>query len=94
MDGVEARLLLGERLATYRAKSYEQLRELIHRGGETFEVRGPSGSPYQVEICAVWDDKAGGEVRVIGAIDDGGIRAFAPLTDSFIMTPDGSFVGE
>ena len=28
------------------------------------------------------------------AIDDGGLRAFAPLSDDFIMAPDGSFVGE
>ena len=35
-----------------------------------------------------------GHLRVLGSIDDGGIRAFFPLTDSFIMAPDGSFIGE
>jgi hypothetical protein len=31
---------------------------------------------------------------VLGSIDDGGWRAFAPLTRSFIKSPDGTFVGE
>jgi hypothetical protein len=36
-----------------------------------------------------------GVVRVVGCIDDGHLpSAFRPLTDDFIMTPDGSFVGE
>ncbi len=30
----------------------------------------------------------------MGGIDDGGLHAFAPLVDSFIMAPDGSFIGE
>jgi len=35
-----------------------------------------------------------GDVRVLVAVDDGGMYAFKPLTDSFILAPDGSFVGE
>jgi hypothetical protein len=31
---------------------------------------------------------------MVGAIDDYGWRAFVPLTDDFIMAPNGSFVGE
>jgi hypothetical protein len=30
----------------------------------------------------------------MGAIDDGGVRALMPLGESFILAPDGSFVGE
>ncbi len=33
-----------------------------------------------------------GSVRVIGAIDSGFWRAFAPLDDSFLVRPDGSLV--
>lgn len=29
-----------------------------------------------------------GDLRVIGSIDNGGIRVYIPLTDSFIITPD------
>jgi hypothetical protein len=41
-----------------------------------------------------WDGERGGNVRVISTIDDGGLRAFVPLSDSFIKAADGSFVGE
>jgi len=34
-------------------------------------------------------------LRVLGAIDDGrGFRANVPLTDDFLVAPDGSSVGE
>ena len=33
-------------------------------------------------------------LRVMGSIDDGGWRAFVPLTQSFIMACDGSLVDE
>jgi hypothetical protein len=42
----------------------------------------------------VWDDRTGGDLRVIGSIDDGGWRAFRPLSSDFIVRPDGTFVGE
>ena len=58
------------------------------------EVVGPSGSQYQVEITGFWDDRKAGNLRVIVTIDDGGWRAFMPLTTGFIVGPDGSFVGE
>jgi hypothetical protein len=32
--------------------------------------------------------------KVAISIDDGGWRAFVPLTDAFIMASNGSFVGE
>ena len=61
---------------------------------ETREVVVASGTRYQLEIQFFWDDKTDGNVRVLGSIDDGGIRAFLPATDSFILTPEGRFVGE
>ena len=61
---------------------------------DTKEVTGHSGTVYQLEFQAVWDGKKDGNLRIIGAIDDGGLRAFIRLTEDFILTPDGSFVGE
>jgi hypothetical protein len=55
---------------------------------------GVSGTRYQVEITAFWDSGKPGNLRVLAAIDDGGWRAFKPLSTDFIMAPDGSFVGE
>ena len=35
-----------------------------------------------------WDGRRGGDIRVIGLIDDGGWRAFIPLSEGFITGPD------
>jgi hypothetical protein len=93
MNKQEAQGLLIECLAGYRNYSYDDLQTRL---GEidTCQVIGESGIQYQVEIQVFWDDKLQQNIRVIGAIDDGGWRAFLPLADSFIMAPDGSFVGE
>lgn len=49
---------------------------------------------YQGEVQVFWDDKPNGAIRVMASIDDGGWRAFVPLTADFILAPDGTFVGE
>jgi hypothetical protein len=49
---------------------------------------------YSLEIQFFWDAKPDGAVRVIGSIDDGGWRAFRPLSDDFIRAPDGTFAGD
>jgi hypothetical protein len=93
MDKEEARDLLAKEVAALRTWSYQELRGLLYDEAAG-EVLGPSGAKYQVESYAVWDDKKGGALRVIAAIDDGGLRAFAPMSESFIIAPDGSVVGE
>jgi len=47
-----------------------------------------------VEISAVWDDQPGEAIRVFFSIDDGGWRAWAPVTKCFIISPGGEFIGE
>jgi hypothetical protein len=71
--------------------SHAALQRLVNEQ-DTFETRGPSGALYQIEFEAVWDGARGGNLRVLGHIDDGGLRAFFPLTEDFIIAPDGSFV--
>ena len=95
MNKAEARTVLEAELAKYRAKPYRELVVLIGNP-RTIEVTGPSGTAYQIEIQALWDDPkmANGVLRVAGAIDDGGIHAYMPLTDSFLLAPSGEFVGE
>lgn len=63
-------------------------------GPQVGERQGPSGVKYQLEFEAFWDGEKGGPIRVMASIDDMGCRAFAPLSKSFIMAPDGAFVGE
>ena len=86
MDKSEAHKILGEQLA--RFGSYTELVPLVESGRvENFEVRGESGAKYQVEIQFFWDDKRRRIVRVVGSIDDGGIRAFVPLTETLLISP-------
>jgi hypothetical protein len=60
----------------------------------TREVVAASGAVYQIETQVFWDGKPERDIRVMVSVDDGGISAFKPLTDDFIVAPDGSFVGE
>ena len=58
------------------------------------QVVGEDGNSYQLEVEAIWDIARDEDVRVIVSVDDGGWRAFKPLTQDFVMRPDGSFVDE
>ncbi len=95
MDKREARDLLAKELERYRTQTWEQLQRLL-KTSESSEVKGRSGTTYQIKIHACWDDwGSGGDLRVMGGIDDGSLwRAMRPLCDDFIMAPDGSLVGE
>ena len=87
MDKSEAQKILSEQLARFSSRSRSELSPLVeaHRV-EAYEVRGESGTTYQIEIQFFWDDRRGDTIRVIGSIDDGSIRAFVPLTDSLLVT--------
>lgn len=93
MERIEASELLHDYLNSWRRRSYQ---ELVNVVGESHQaaVKGASGTDYQVDVQVVWDGQTHGSIRVIGSIDDGGWRAFVPLTEAFILAPDGSFVGE
>ena len=94
MDKVEARRLIDEHLATYRTRAYADLAKQV---GEAigFQEIAPSGIEYNVEVMLVWDNFAGGNIRVMVAVDDTRWPSwFHPMSDDFIVAPDGSFVGE
>jgi hypothetical protein len=93
MDRNEALGLLRQQLDRHRTRSHRELQSLIAEP-EVVELVGPSGTRFCIEVLAVWDSQVGGDIRVIGAIDDGGWRAFSPLSDDFIMHPDGTLIGE
>jgi hypothetical protein len=95
MNKEEARSILSEHLTGYRSRSYAELASWVsERRNDTPEVVAPSGTRHYIEIQFFWDDRPNGNVRVVGSIDDGGLRAFLPMTDSFILNPEGRFVGE
>jgi hypothetical protein len=93
VDNSEAKALLRSHLQSYRDKAYAELAALVG-SVQVAQLPGASGDEYQVEINFNWDDRPHGDIRVMGSIDDGGWRAFIPLCDSFIVTADGTFVGE
>ena len=104
----EMRALLAEQMAKYRAWSHAQLAGRIEAGGgksadpEVFEGVAPDATPYQMEFCIFWDDRARGNVRVVGdlwAVPQKPLLGFIPIyrpdvADDFILAPDGRFVGE
>ena len=93
MNKVEALIVLQGQLRPWRERPWAQLREEVSQS-HRFEVTGESGTWYQGEIQVFWDDKPDGAIRVMASIDDGGWRALVPLTDDFIVAPDGTFIGE
>ena len=95
MNKDEARRILLEHLARYKQRSYSELALLVAAKQEDiFEVAGPTGTTYQLEFQFFWDSHPDGDIRVIGSIDDGGWRAFSPLTEDFVISPEGKFIGE
>lgn len=96
MDKREARALAEDASLQRRREPHGALVDRLLNKPEASEVVGASGAQYQVEIEAFWDSGKPGDLRVIVAIDDGGLRALAPLTTAFIISisPDGSFTGE
>jgi hypothetical protein len=85
---------LRNEISKYRKKSYSELVKLTKDENiVVMEVLGESGSKYQLGIQAFWDSKKDEDLRVLFDIDEGGIPATMPLSRSFIISPEGKFVG-
>ena len=92
-DPEEARCVLSKQLKSYRLLGYAALAQSIPML-ELKDFEGPSGKKYQVEVQAFWDGPEGEDVRVIGSVDEADKAALSPLSEGFIIRPDGTFVGE
>ena len=93
MNKAAARALINQELDKLRRLPYKELLGLRDRPVSSW-LTGEDGKQYQMEVQAFWDGKRDGDLRVMVSIDDGGLRAFFPLSGDFIVSPDGSFVGE
>lgn len=93
MDTVAAQRVLNEWLGKLRAVQYRELAARVDSVTND-EVARDSERTWQVETQVLWDDEPNGNIRVIASVDDGGLRAFIPMTGSFIKSPTGEFVGE
>jgi hypothetical protein len=91
MDRAEAKLILAKELTEFAARHYDELVASIKQT-DVKNVVGESGANYQIEFDVFWDSKPDGNLHIMASIDDGGWRAFFPLTDSLIMKRDGTLL--
>jgi hypothetical protein len=83
MDNREAMHLLNHKRAEYQQYSCAQLVARIGKI-ETFEISGPSGITYQLEMNFMWDSELLGDLRIGGSIDDRR-TASRPLASGIIV---------
>jgi hypothetical protein len=93
MDLIEALGVLSAEAMKYAGRSHTELTSLVEQPHH-LQVVGPDGTTFQVEISATWDDKPGQTLRLFFSVDDGGLRAFVPLTRDALVRPDEAFDGE
>lgn len=86
----EAKAVLTAEFLELRALGYRDLVERLAGRQERSEVLGLSGKAYHLELEGFWDDDAHDDLRVVASIDDGGLRAFLPFTDSFTISSTGA----
>lgn len=89
MDRSEASALLHAYLEAYRARSHDELQQLL-MAPVSEEITGPDGKRYQVLVQASWPGAPGGDLRVVGGIDDRGWQEFSPLVQSFTVPAPGA----
>jgi hypothetical protein len=84
---------LARKIDELRRLPYEQLQARVGKvDKEEFDTG--DGGFVALQIMGFWDDRKKGHVRILVNADDGGLRAFMPRSDSFIVAPDGKFIGE
>jgi len=93
MDKNEAKAIAESELESYRAMPYEQIAAKIGYP-ESFERPGSDGESYRVEFDCFYDDSYDRNIRVSCNVSYSGWTDFFPVSNDFIIAPDGSFVGE
>ena len=88
MKNDEATTIVRQELMKYRSRPYVELTPLVGTRIPTLVIKGASGAEYQVVIHVHWEGKRNGDIRVVGLIDDGGWRAFVPVSQDFITGPN------
>ncbi len=85
MDRSTAATILRREVERYALRSRAELTLLVDQI-EAYEVVGPGGTAYQVEVSLLWDAEPGGVLRLIASIDDGGfVSSFRPVVDGFLV---------
>ena len=85
-DKGEARRELARVVKEHDGQGYTYWARLIGQR-KPIEFTSGSGIWYQGSVEPVWDDRPGGRIRILISLDDGGVGAFHPLTDSLLVEP-------
>jgi hypothetical protein len=84
-----ARRELRKYLDEFRTRGYQALVQDLGRG-QVATVTGEDGQSYAIAVEIRWEGPPGGDLRVVGLIDDKQLgSAMFPVTEDFIVTPDG-----
>lgn len=95
MNITEAKEILSKHVLMLKKYSYANLKKFMNRDQYTIrEFTGLSGKNYRIDIQASWADKKEGDLRVRTFIDCRDLSYFFPLSEEFILTRYGGFVGD
>jgi hypothetical protein len=95
MDREEAAAVAERVTSRLKGLGYQALVDRLLDEVEVETVDGPSGVTYQVEMHGLWDAGQPPDLMVIIGVDDGGWRSsFSPVSRSFIIASDGTFIVE
>jgi hypothetical protein len=94
VDEEEARKLARQRLDGLRMLPYDELVARYFHRPEHDQVVAPSGVQYDLSVETFWDSPDSQDLRVLVVVDDSTRRFRRVPSESFIIAPDGSFVGE
>jgi hypothetical protein len=86
MNRREARSLLERGLAAYRGRPYAEMVALVGSDKNWTET-GASGTEYQLEIAVRWDAEAGGAIRIMASVGDGGWGSWLPEGAELLIEP-------
>jgi hypothetical protein len=82
----EATAILDKEMTPFRGMNYEDCKKFVEAAPAlNTTVVGESGTQYNVQVVMIWDRCLDGPIRVIGSIDDGRLRAYKPVTKSFLV---------
>jgi len=76
--------ILNPIIEEYEKYSYSFWKERIDQV-ISLEGKTESDEEYQIEIEAIWDDKPNELIRVCFSIDNGGWRAYFPVSESLLI---------
>ena len=93
MNKAEARAIAERDLEFYRAMPYEEIANRIG-AAESFERVSRQGEPYQIEFDFFYDAAEKQNIRVVGMVSYSLWTDFSPVSEDFIIAPDGTFISE